>query len=149
MQWNWGILGSTFALSLLSGTEIALITAGSSTERGWGKAWLATGAGLLTMVPIAAILYFVVAHLRDDLVEYVGGGLVFLLGLYFTIKGFLKRDMEQFGAFFTDTTGHRPTSFNAVAVGIMVGYLNGHTSFQKWLKAQGRAFARTETMVSS
>jgi hypothetical protein len=69
--------------------------------------------------------------------------------LSITVPIGLKRDMEQFGAFFTDTTGHRPTSFNAVAVGIMVGYLNSHTSFQKWLKAQGRAFARTETIVSS
>lgn len=47
------------------------------------------------MVPIAAILYFVFAHLPGDVVEYIGGGLVFLLGLYFTIKGYRKRGKKE------------------------------------------------------
>jgi len=49
--------------------------------------------------------------------------------------------MEQFGTFFTETTGQTPTSFNAVAIGILAGYLSGNTGFQKWLMAQGGAFA--------
>lgn len=95
MHWNWSILVSAFVLSLLAGTEISLITAGSSTERGWGKAWLATGAGLVSMIPIAAILYFIFVHLPGDRVEYIGGVLVFLLGLYFAIKGFRKRGKPE------------------------------------------------------
>lgn len=51
-----------------------------------------------------------------------------------TISCALKREMEQFGTFFTETTGQTPTSFNAVAIGILAGYLSGHTNFQKWIK---------------
>jgi len=58
-----------------------------------------------------------------------------------TIPTSLKWDMEQFGTFFTETTGQTPTSFNAVAIGILAGYLSGNTGFQKWLMAQGGAFA--------
>lgn len=92
---NWSILGSAFVLSLLAGTEISLITAGTAGERGWGKAWLATAAGLLTMVPIAAILYLIFTHLPGDIVEYIGGGIVFLLGFYFFIHGLRKRGKRE------------------------------------------------------
>lgn len=55
MHWNWSVLVSAFVLSLLAGTEISLITAGSSAERGWRKAWLATGAGLVSMIPAGRV----------------------------------------------------------------------------------------------
>ena len=51
----------------------------------------------------------------------------------------LKRSMEQFSAFFAETTGQVPTSFNAVIVGILTGYLQDHSGYQKWLKFRGRA----------
>lgn len=50
----------------------------------------------------------------------------------------LKQSMEQFSEFFEDTTGQTPTSFNAVVVGILTGYLEGHGGYQKWLKARSR-----------
>jgi len=52
---------------------------------------MATFAGLLTMAPLAAILYLFFTHLPHDVMEYVAGGIVFLLGLYFAIKGLRKR----------------------------------------------------------
>jgi hypothetical protein len=39
--------------------------------------------------------------------------------------------------FFTETTGQTPTSFNAVVIGILIGYLSGNADFKKWPKAQG------------
>ena len=51
----------------------------------------------------------------------------------------LKRSMESFAEYFTSTTGSTPTSFNAVVVGILMGYLNGHGGYQRWLKAKSRA----------
>lgn len=50
----------------------------------------------------------------------------------------LKHSMEQFAEFFEDTTGQTPTSFNAVIVGILTGYLEGHGGYQKWLKSRSR-----------
>ena len=63
--------------------------------------------------------------------------------LSITVPVGVKREMEQFAAFFTETTGQTPSSFNAVAVGILAGYLQGHGGFQRWRKAQGTAAART------
>jgi hypothetical protein len=51
----------------------------------------------------------------------------------------LKRAMEQFSAFFAETTGQVPTSFNAVIVGILTGYLQDHSGYQKWLKFRARS----------
>jgi hypothetical protein len=68
--------------------------------------------------------------------------------LSLTIPVALKHEMEQFGDYFTDTTGQTPTSFNAVAVGILAGYLCDHGDFQQWLKARSRSSARNESNVS-
>lgn len=95
MTWSWVVLGAAVLPSLLAGTEIAPITAGASREGGWGKAWLATAAGLATMVPIAAVLYLSFTRLPHEVMEYIAGGLVFLLGLYFAVKGFRKRHQKE------------------------------------------------------
>ncbi len=58
--------------------------------------------------------------------------------LTLSLRSDLKDSMEQFGEFFEDTTGQTPTSFNAVVVGILTGYLEGHGGYQKWLKSRSR-----------
>jgi hypothetical protein len=50
----------------------------------------------------------------------------------------LRQSMEQFGIFFADASGQTPTSFNAIVVGILTGYLDAHAGYQKWLKARTR-----------
>jgi hypothetical protein len=50
----------------------------------------------------------------------------------------LKQSMEHFGQYFSDTSGQTPTSFNAVVVGILTGYLESHAGYQKWLKTRSR-----------
>ncbi len=50
----------------------------------------------------------------------------------------LKQAMERFGQFFADASGQTPISFNAVVIGILTGYLEGHGGYQKWLKARSR-----------
>jgi hypothetical protein len=50
----------------------------------------------------------------------------------------LKQSIELFGQFFADASGQTPTSFNAVVVGLLTGYLEGHAGYQKWLKARPR-----------
>ena len=50
----------------------------------------------------------------------------------------LKLSMEQFGQFFVDASGQTPTSFNAVVVGILTGYLDSHKGYKQWLKARSK-----------
>jgi hypothetical protein len=49
----------------------------------------------------------------------------------------LRHDIARFGEFFAAETGQKPTSFNAVVVGVIAGYLDSHDGFKKWLKANG------------
>ena len=51
----------------------------------------------------------------------------------------LKRSIDAFAEFFTHTTGERPTSDNAVIVGILTGYIEDHGAFQRWLKGKARS----------
>ncbi len=55
--------------------------------------------------------------------------------LSLTVPLDLKQSIEEFARYFTDATGQRPTSFNAVAVGILTGYLQGHGGFQRWVRS--------------
>jgi hypothetical protein len=50
----------------------------------------------------------------------------------------LKLSMEQFGLFFADASGQTPTSFNAVVVGILTGYLDSHKGYKQWLKTRSK-----------
>jgi hypothetical protein len=59
--------------------------------------------------------------------------------LSLTLTVALKRSVEEFSEYFEDTTGSVPSSFNAVLVGILTGYLEEHGGFQKWLKSRSRA----------
>jgi hypothetical protein len=51
----------------------------------------------------------------------------------------LKHSMERFGEFFADASGQTPTSFNAIVICILTGYLEDHGDYQKWLKVRSRA----------
>jgi hypothetical protein len=48
----------------------------------------------------------------------------------------LKLKLEWFEAFFTEQTGQKPSSFNALIVGLLDEYLDAHRGFQKWRKAR-------------
>jgi hypothetical protein len=54
----------------------------------------------------------------------------------------LRHDIDRFGEFFAAESGQKPTSFNAVVVGVIAGYLENHRSFKKWLKTNGNTTRR-------
>jgi hypothetical protein len=56
----------------------------------------------------------------------------------------LRHDIDRFGVYFAQQSGQKPTSFNAVVVGLIAGYLASHGGFKKWLKANGSATHRTD-----
>lgn len=48
----------------------------------------------------------------------------------------LKAALDEFSAYFEATTGSIPSSFNAVVVGILTGYLETHSGFRKWMRSR-------------
>jgi hypothetical protein len=46
--------------------------------------------------------------------------------------------------YFAQESGQKPTSFNAVVVGVIADYLGSHGRFKKWLKANGNMTRRTD-----
>jgi len=44
----------------------------------------------------------------------------------------LHTQLEQFSEFFVAETGQKPTSMNAVIVGVISEYMDSHRDFQKW-----------------
>ena len=57
----------------------------------------------------------------------------------------LRTDIDRFGEFFAQQCGQKPTSFNAVIVGVIAGYLESHSGFKKWLKSNHGAPARAQS----
>jgi len=56
----------------------------------------------------------------------------------------LRHDIDRFGVYFAQESGQKPTSFNAVVVGVIAGYLENHRSFRKWLKTNGNTTRRAD-----
>lgn len=55
-----------------------------------------------------------------------------------SLSAALHQELELFSEFFVAETGQKPSSLNAVIVGVITGYLEGHRGFQKWRKSQSR-----------
>jgi hypothetical protein len=56
----------------------------------------------------------------------------------------LRHDIDRFSVYFAQQSGQKPTSFNAVVVGVIAGYLASHGGFNKWLKTNGSTTRRTD-----
>ena len=56
--------------------------------------------------------------------------------LVLSLPSGLHNQLEQFSEFFVTETGQKPTSLNAVIVGVIAGYMDSHRGFQKWRKTQ-------------
>ena len=56
----------------------------------------------------------------------------------------LRHDIDRFGVYFAQESGQKPTSFNAVVVGVIAGYLDTHGGFKKWLKANAGTTCRAD-----
>jgi hypothetical protein len=54
----------------------------------------------------------------------------------------LRHDIDRFGVYFAQQSGQKPTSFNAVVVGVIAGYLGSHGGFKRWLKTYGSTTRR-------
>ncbi len=50
----------------------------------------------------------------------------------------LHKQLEDFSEFFVAESGQKPSSLNAVIVGVITGYMDSHRGFQKWSKTKGR-----------
>jgi hypothetical protein len=48
----------------------------------------------------------------------------------------LRQDIDRFGVYFAQQSGQKPTSFNAVVVGVIAGYLASHAWLQEMAENQ-------------
>ena len=53
----------------------------------------------------------------------------------------LHAKVKRFEEFFTEHAGQKPSSFNALLVGILEEYVDGNRDFHKWRKAKDRGSA--------
>jgi uncharacterized membrane protein len=72
---------------LISGSEIAMLTVAASTKYKWRRAWTITLAGLVTMIPVGAAIYYFFTVLPQMLLGLAAGAVIFLIGAYFLFKG--------------------------------------------------------------
>ncbi len=72
---------------IISGSEIAMLTVAASTKYKWRRAWAITLAGLVTMIPVGAAIYYFFTVLPQMLLGLAAGTIIFLIGAYFLFKG--------------------------------------------------------------
>lgn len=92
---EWYLVAAGAGMGVIGGSEIAMMTVAASTEYKWKKAWLVTFAGLATLIPLGALLYFFFVTLPEGLMELAAGGVIFALGAYFFYKGIKKRGSPE------------------------------------------------------
>lgn len=76
---------------IVSGSEIAMLTLAATAEYRWHKAWLITFAGLATMVPVAALIYYFFTVLPAELLGVAAGIVIFVIGAYLFGQGIMHK----------------------------------------------------------
>lgn len=82
-------------MGLLGGSEIAMMTLAATSIYGWRRTWLVTFAGLATLIPLGALLYYFFTTLPSGMMELAAGIVIFALGAFFFYKGIKKRTSSE------------------------------------------------------
>ena len=88
------VLVAGIGLGVISGSELAMLAVAASTRYKWKAAWGITLAGLATMVPVGAAIYYFFTVLPQTLLDLAAGAAIFLIGAYFLAEGAMKKDEE-------------------------------------------------------
>ncbi|MDE1855539.1 MAG: hypothetical protein KGH57_04470 [Candidatus Micrarchaeota archaeon] len=80
---------------IISGSEMAMLTVAASIKYKWRAAWTITFAGLATMLPVGAAIYYFFMVLPEALLDIAAGGVIFIIGAYFLAEGLLKKNEEE------------------------------------------------------
>ena len=87
----YNIVLATLVVGFIEGSEIALFTVAAASKYKWRKAWMITFAGLATLVPLIAIIYFVFNTLPLNITLLIAGVVIFALGAHFFYEGYEKK----------------------------------------------------------
>ncbi len=82
---------ATLGIGLLEGSEIAMLMVAAASRYKWRSAWRVAFAGLATLVPIIAILYFFFTIIPAYIVGTLAGIIILGLGAHFFYEGYSAR----------------------------------------------------------
>lgn len=89
--------GLPLGLNSVEGTEAALLVAAAATRSTWRRAMVAALAGVATLVPIGAGLFFAFRYLPGQYIDYAIAVLIFSLGVREVIEGVRGRRAGEGG----------------------------------------------------
>ena len=84
------VILATIVIGFIEGSEIALFTVAAASKYKWRRAWMITLAGLATLAPLIAIIYFIFNILPLEITLLVAAAIIFILGAHFFQEGYGK-----------------------------------------------------------
>lgn len=89
---NTGVaVGLPAGQNMVEGTEATLFVGAASAKAGWRKAWVATLAGLVTLAPYLAGLWFLYKYEPGQYIDYAIAVLIFGIGVHEVMEGLEDR----------------------------------------------------------
>ncbi len=89
------VIAAGAGIGLLEGSEIAMFILAGAAAYGWRRAWLVLLAGLLSLLPILAGLYFFFTIIPVNTAVLLAGIVIFALGAHFFYEGFTERNADK------------------------------------------------------
>lgn len=92
------VIAAGAGIGLLEGSEIGMLMVAAASAYKWRNAWKIAFAGLATLVPLLAALYFFFTFLPVQIAGIAAGIIIFVLGAHFFIEGIGnmgKKDSEE------------------------------------------------------
>ncbi len=89
------VIAAGIGIGMLEGSEISMFTLAAAARYKWRRAWLVLLAGLLTLVPILALLYFFFTIIPAHIATLLADLIIFALGAHFFYEGFMARNRKE------------------------------------------------------
>ncbi len=89
------VIAAGIGIGLLEGSEISMFTLAAAARYKWRMAWLVLLAGLLTLVPLLALLYLFFTIIPAHIATLLAGIIIFALGAHFFYEGFTARTKKE------------------------------------------------------
>ena len=81
--------------NMVEGAEASMMTGASAARAGWRKAWVAAAAGLVTLMPFIAGLWFAYRYVPGEYIDYAIAILIFGIGIHEIMEGIESRPSRE------------------------------------------------------